>query len=1376
MPFQDQAKDLLASLVNEGIGSRPVAFITHSLGGILIKQALRVAEPVNSEFHSVFTATRLVVFVATPHTGSSLANVFAHMQLFHIGSNEALQLRTDAPPLRDLSEWYRIVAPNTVRTAAFYETRKLHGALVVPQSSADPGVVLCTPIPVAADHSTIAKPASHLDAICQTVSRLLREAAVPCTAQVDHTRQMRMAYPAGQKWSQTAAQVRERVDLLLQEFYGRAEWLTRLNSFVTENRSGLIILTGPGGVGKSALMARWVQMRVSMGDVVARHFTSTQFDKTSTPEQALGHLLVQFRDPDGEEPIYFEHADALGQSLYDLLRQPDATGKLRIIVLDGLDETSADIPPFVETPLADRTFVVVTARVGDAATPPFLVPWTQRLRRRDSGVHWRLGGLNSSETQLWIETLFPGLDDAARAVAGFEEGAQGLPLFLKYVLEDFASRYQLTGESSLPSGLPFAELPRSLKEYIETEMIRPTRPGEPPWDSAVRSLFAILTQARGPLEFDELKAIRTMVPDLSVLATRFSRWLVVSDGEGQKQISFGHLLLRKAFAAVLGEIECGKALKDLVSWALTAWKPEAGNNALFAEEHPRANYSMRWLIEHLLEIPNTGLPAARVLLLDPEWLERKVTLGYESEALREFSALEAKLVPEESTLVRLVADAFRNHLYQIIEFFGDYPQILTQVVLNYLRPLQQAGSAGDPSPALEQSMVHLAESWEARARRRGWSWIQVAWLARSRTYLGEQLWQTKIGGRPASHVAFSPLGDYVAAGAKWPYSNRLERPREWPMAYDIAVLFAGDGKFADRPCPDSDSVPLDDPPENIPRPDEVNELFRAYFAHRKQKRESPAAPDVSFDLSKWTAAPDIQTSPIAWDVGKNWAESLLAGDVDPLVWLDERTLLVSARGGRIFVFDTVARAQVALIQQSNVDSELAVRGWQETEARSLARISNTEFAAGTAFGKLEVRDLRFPSQLKEYRIEPVGNFVATRNRVLSLAYHEQSGYLAIGLLDHSIRLFETGSGLEVRTLQGHSNDVIGLSWAPSGTRLASVSYDQTLRIWNTDTGGEIITPIKHPMDTISVAWGFDDEQVLTAWNENGKGGALRIWSASTGKLLSEFGAGPALIQSIAVSRGIGRVAAGGKDGYVRVFDPTLRGMTRSPMDAHSYGIREASLSVSRMELATLSLDGILVWSCKSGQVAKTHREDWTGYIAWSTKVIYSPGEDYLVAVVGNFVHMFDAETLHRVWQGSIGSRDLRFCRFSTDGKYLLTDDDKDSPDGSGAVLWDVLTGKTILRNTRHGFEVEEFLSEHENRVAERVSDRSAGLDSAGRWKSSKRLSGNRGSTQIHLTYPDGASHDFMLEAAVQEKFQLPATGQWIFILSGANAPVIASVV
>jgi WD40 repeat protein len=872
------------------------------------------------------------------------------------------------------------------------------------------------------------------------------------------------------------------------------------------------------------------------------------------------------------------------------------------------------------------------------------------------------------------------------------------------------------------------------------------------------------------------------MPDLFSLPTRFSRWLSVSEGNGEKQMSLAHPLIGRSFEVVLGQNESENALRDLVSWASDAWKPRTPANPLFGSERSGALYPLRWLVEHLLEFPRTGPSAARSLLLDPEWLERKIASGLEFEVLRDFSIVIASLDPDGPViLLRLVADAFRNNLHHIIDSFTDYPQILTQAILNYLRPLHPSTlgtESSDLPPSVTPSILDLTTSWEARARTRGWSWINLTWIDRKRAFLGEQQWQAKMGARPADHLAFSPSGASVAAASKWLYTNRENPPSEWPMAYDIAVWSARDGKLLDRPRPDANSVRLDDLPEDIPRPDAADKVFRAYFAHRKKQQEtSPVAP-LAFDFSSWVEAPKPveEDDPITWEVGHHWTETLIAGDVDALVWLDEKTLLASGRGGRIFGFDTVARTQSLMVQQSNVDAELVVRDWRETKIGSLERISATAFAAGTGFGTVEIRDLQSPDQTKEYRVEPIEDRSVSRTAVRALSYDAASGYLAIGLTDASVRVIEVGSGREVRRFLGHGQDIIGLAWAPSGDRLASISYDRTLRVWSLETGGEVITPVEHPMDTLSLAWGIDDEQILTTWNENGKGGTIRIWKATSGELVSEFGAGTALIEAMAVSRETGLVAAGGKDGYVRVFDPKSHGITRMPARSHRTSIRDASLAVSRMELATLSLDGILVWSCTTGEVVNSYKAEWERYLAWTTCVLYSPAEDRLAAVLGNSVYMFEANTLSLLWCHSAGPRDIRFCRFSGDGKYFLTDDDKDPPEGNGSVLWEAETGEPIARSKQHGFEAEMVLYDYDNLISEEVNSSPSGSTSLTKWKSVMRNIENTGLTRIHLTDADGRSHEFILEAAIQRSFRLPAIGRWVFIIRGGRAPVMASVV
>ncbi|MCG7875157.1 MAG: putative lipase [Candidatus Thiodiazotropha endolucinida] len=75
MDIFERAANVLEHLAAHGIGKRPIVFIVHSLGGLLTKILLRKSLSSDDEdFKNVSAATKLIVFLSTPHTGSSLAN------------------------------------------------------------------------------------------------------------------------------------------------------------------------------------------------------------------------------------------------------------------------------------------------------------------------------------------------------------------------------------------------------------------------------------------------------------------------------------------------------------------------------------------------------------------------------------------------------------------------------------------------------------------------------------------------------------------------------------------------------------------------------------------------------------------------------------------------------------------------------------------------------------------------------------------------------------------------------------------------------------------------------------------------------------------------------------------------------------------------------------------------------------------------------------------------------------------------------------------------------------------------------------------------------------------------------------------------------
>jgi len=208
----DRAAWMLGLLEQEKISSKPIVFVSHSLGGLLVKQALQFAHSLGPEnWRNVWDRTHAVLFLATPHSGSALADV--SMRLTEVmkstGSFTRIFLRPSAairnlvknnPTLRYLSSWYRDqdrVQFHEIETIAFAERRPCMGLMVVDETSADPQVPNCVPIPLPGDdHISIAKPTSIKHEVYRRLSDLLAELVIhppmPAWPRADsRTRQLR---------------------------------------------------------------------------------------------------------------------------------------------------------------------------------------------------------------------------------------------------------------------------------------------------------------------------------------------------------------------------------------------------------------------------------------------------------------------------------------------------------------------------------------------------------------------------------------------------------------------------------------------------------------------------------------------------------------------------------------------------------------------------------------------------------------------------------------------------------------------------------------------------------------------------------------------------------------------------------------------------------------------------------------------------------------------------------------------------------------------------------------------------------------------------------------------------------------------------------
>ena len=173
MPLADRATNILDLLDSYEIGDRPLIFITHSLGGLLVKQMLRNARDFG-KWQAIAFQTKGIVFLSTPHSGSDMASWIKHIGGILQTTVSVEELEAHHSRLRELNLLYRNNEQfSQIPMLVYCETRPTGPILVVNQTSADPGIKGVIPVPMDLDHISICKVEDKKSQIYRRVKRFI---------------------------------------------------------------------------------------------------------------------------------------------------------------------------------------------------------------------------------------------------------------------------------------------------------------------------------------------------------------------------------------------------------------------------------------------------------------------------------------------------------------------------------------------------------------------------------------------------------------------------------------------------------------------------------------------------------------------------------------------------------------------------------------------------------------------------------------------------------------------------------------------------------------------------------------------------------------------------------------------------------------------------------------------------------------------------------------------------------------------------------------------------------------------------------------------------------------------------------------------------
>lgn len=160
------------------IGSNPIVFVVHSMGGLVVKKAYLLGLH-DTNYQEIIQAVSAIIFLSTPHRGTNLAEILNRVLAASFQSSKSFisDLNKSSPAIEELNEQFRHLAPR-LSIWSFYETLATsigpRRIMVLEKDSSVLGYPAEISRPLQADHHDVCKFSSPMDSNYVTVRNAIK--------------------------------------------------------------------------------------------------------------------------------------------------------------------------------------------------------------------------------------------------------------------------------------------------------------------------------------------------------------------------------------------------------------------------------------------------------------------------------------------------------------------------------------------------------------------------------------------------------------------------------------------------------------------------------------------------------------------------------------------------------------------------------------------------------------------------------------------------------------------------------------------------------------------------------------------------------------------------------------------------------------------------------------------------------------------------------------------------------------------------------------------------------------------------------------------------------------------------------------------------